>query len=110
MAYTFDDNWTRNQVLTDCYAGAPVANSQLGATHRPRRGARRGFPIHQVGLFVLTIVMLKIFLLLDLGGAAYGAKLAALSEGNLMERIAGGAMTMDPFTSWVAQGIRFGAW
>lgn len=110
MAYFFDENWTRKQGLSDLYAGAPVAMSRSSVACGPRRGARRGFPIRQVGLFVLMFVLLKIVLLLDLGSAAYGAKLAALSEGTLVERIAADAMAMDPLTSWVAQGVRYGAW
>lgn len=108
MAYFFDENWTRNRSVTDLYAGAPVAIARSACG--PRRGARREFPIRHVGVFILMFVMLKIVMLLNLGSAAYGAKLAVLSEGTMVERIAANAMAVDPLTSWVVQGVRYGDW
>ena len=77
---------------------------------RRKREKRREFPVRQVFLFVLAIVSFKIFLFLDMGGGAYGAKMEDLANGSTMERLASKAMTLDPVSKWLVDGIRFGRW
>lgn len=71
---------------------------------------RREFPLRHVFFFVLAIMSFKIFLFLDMGGAAYGAKVAELSAGTTLEKAAAWTMTLDPASQWFVNGIRFGAW
>jgi len=74
------------------------------------KSKRREIPLRQVFFFVLAIMSFKIFLFLDMGGAAYGAKIAELSSGTGLEQAAAWAMTLDPASEWFVDGIRFGAW
>ena len=52
----------------------------------------------------------KIFLFLDMGPAAYGQKVADLSNGTLIERVASRAMILDPVSQWLVDGLRYGRW
>lgn len=110
MAKMFDDNWSRNQSYAGWRVGAPGAMNKPGIANTMRRQARRRIPVRQILLFILAVVSFKIFLFLELGGATYGAKMVALSEGNMLEQIAGRAMALDPVSKWVVDGVRFGSW
>lgn len=74
-----------------------------------RRTHRRAFPLRQLALFGLAILAFKIFLYLDMGGAAYGAKVAELRAGEGIERLAGQAMALDPASKWLVTQLQF-AW
>ncbi len=71
---------------------------------------RRGLPWKQVLFFLAAVIAFKVFLFLDMGGTAYGAKMQELAQGNTAERVAAWAMGPDPVTNWLLDGIRFGRW
>lgn len=75
-----------------------------------RRRIRRALPIRQILLFLLAVVSFKVFLFLNLGGATYGAKMAELAEGALIERVAARAMAMDPVSNYLVRGFTHGTW
>ena len=77
---------------------------------RVKREKRREFPFRHVFLFLLAVASFKVFLFLDMGAGAYGAKAEALAEGTRLEQIAGWAMKMDPLSLYIVDGLRFGAW
>jgi len=77
---------------------------------RVKRDKRREFPFRHVFLFLLAVGSFKIFLFLDMGAGAYGAKAEALAEGTRLEQIASWAMKMDPLSLYIVDGLRFGAW
>lgn len=110
MAKMFDDSWSRDQSAQSWGAGAGVAKSHAGPINAIRRQLRRRLPVREIMLFVLAVASFKIFLFFDLGAANYGSKMAALSEGNLLERVAGRAMVLDPVSEWVVDGVRYGTW
>ena len=70
------------------------------------RARRRGLPWRHIYLFVLAVVFFKIFLYYEMGPGAYGAKIELLSQGNLMERVAGVVMVLDPVSQWVVDEVR----
>lgn len=72
------------------------------------RRHRRQLPWRQIWQFALAVLSFKIFLFFQMGAAAYGAKIAHLSEGGLIERIAAKAMILDPASMWLIDLIRFG--
>lgn len=102
----FDDSWERNQTCTAFSTGYPRPMRAGGA----RRRNQRRLPLRQICLFVLAVLSFKVFLVFELGGAAYGAKMAALAEGNMLERFAGRAMALDPVSEWIVEGVRYGTW
>lgn len=69
---------------------------------RRRNVRRRSLPLRQAVLFLLAVVSFKIFLMLHLGQATYGHKMATLAEGSAVERVAARAMVLDPLSHWVA--------
>ena len=110
MAFMFDTTSSRNQSYEGWSVGSPGASKKPGLINALRRQGRRRFPVRHVLLFLLTVVSFKIFLVLNLGGATYGAKMQELAKGNAVERIAGQAMVLDPVSKWIVGGIRFGTW
>lgn len=75
-----------------------------------RKTRRREFPLRQVIFFLVAVLAFKVFLYFDMGGSAYGAKMAELAEGSTLERMASYAMVMDPASQWLVDGIQFGRW
>lgn len=75
-----------------------------------RRTQRRQLPLRQIALFLVAVLSFKIFLFLDMGGSAYGAKIEDLSQGAAWERLAARAMVLDPVSKWLIDGMRFGRW
>ena len=75
-----------------------------------RKTKRRELPIRQIFLFLVAVLSFKIFLFLDMGGAAYGAKIEELSQGAAWERLAARAMVLDPASKWLIDGVRYGRW
>jgi hypothetical protein len=74
------------------------------------RRHRRSLPVRQILLFLLAVISFKVFLFLNLGGAAYGAKVTELSEGILIERVAGYGMALDPVSKYLVNGFYYGSW
>ena len=87
-----------------------VSFGQDGLELARRKRHRRSLPVTQMLGFLLAVASFKIFLFLDMGASAYGAKIADLAGGNILERIAANAMVLDPASNWVVDGIRFGTW
>ena len=110
MAHMFDTTSSLNQSYNGWNAGVPRARPAPGLLNALRRQGRRRIPVRHIMLFLLAIVSFKVFLFFDLGGAAYGAKIEALSKGTTLEQIAARAMVLDPVSEWLVNGIRFGAW
>ena len=75
---------------------------------RKQRSSR--LPIRHIVLFLLAIVSFKLFLNFDMGAAAYGAKIEEFSAGTVIEQAAAWAMTLDPVSQWILDGVRFGKW
>ncbi len=71
-----------------------------------RRKRRRGFPVGQIVLFAVFVLAFKVFLVVQMGPAAYGAKMNALAEGGTMERLAARAMVLDPVSELVVEELR----
>lgn len=99
----------------DPYAKLPfqtVENFELNRLEKARHGRkkRRALPIKQVAYLLVAFFAFKVFLHLDMGGAAYGAKAEELAQGNQLERAASWAMQMDPITQWLVTGITLGDW
>ncbi|MDJ0626820.1 MAG: hypothetical protein QNJ44_01060 [Rhodobacter sp.] len=75
-----------------------------------RRAHRREFPLKQLAQLVLAVMLFKIFLFFQLGAGGYGARMAQLAEGNILEQLAAKAMILDPVSVWLIEGLRFGLW
>ncbi|MEL7115038.1 MAG: hypothetical protein AAGP08_05515 [Pseudomonadota bacterium] len=75
---------------------------------RRRRRSKWRLPIREIVLFALAIVAFKVFLYIELGGAAYGAKVEQLLAAEGSERWAGYAMQIDPVTAFVIETLRTG--
>ena len=75
-----------------------------------RRSRRRALPLRQLCYFLLVVLSFKIFLFLNMGAAAYGAKIEEMSQGAGFERLAARAMVLDPVSQWFVDGVRFGRW
>ncbi|MDJ0631350.1 MAG: hypothetical protein QNJ44_24060 [Rhodobacter sp.] len=71
-----------------------------------RRSSDRVIPLREVSLFLLALVTIKVLLMAGLGGAAYGAKMASLSQGDPIERLASYAMRPDPVSGWIVDQVR----
>ena len=67
---------------------------------RKRRGTLRG-----VAIVVLVMMVFKGFLHSQLGAAAYGERVAALSNGSAFEKAGGVLMAADPITVWLSARI-----
>ena len=72
-----------------------------------RRKHRRGLPLGHIALFALAVVAFKIFLVVQLGSATYGARMTALAEGGMLERVAAKVMILDPVSQWIVDEIRY---
>ena len=107
MAFMFDTTSSRNQSYEGCLHGT---TKKLGLVNALRRQGRRRIPVRHILLFLLAVVSFKIFLVLQLGAASYGAKMQELTAGNTVERIAAHVMVLDPASKWIVGGIRFGTW
>lgn len=78
---------------------------------RVRRTRRRSAPgLRPLMLFALAVFAFKIFLFMHLGEVAYTQKMLELSEGGQIEHLAGRAMQLDPVSTWIVDGLRFGTW
>lgn len=71
-----------------------------------RRTHRRVLPVRPFLLFALAVFAFKIFLVLQMGQASYGAKMAVLAEGTTMEQVAAKVMALDPVSQWIVDEIR----
>ena len=100
--------------------GSPSTNGQAGGVIRSFnhdgveiarvRRKKRELPLRHLLQFALAVFSFKIFLFLDMGPAAYGQKVADLSNGTLIERVASRAMILDPVSQWLVDGLRYGRW
>lgn len=109
MAYSSDISRTRNGSFEGWQRGAHV-RGRAGLFGGIRQQIRRRLSISHVLLFALAALSFRLFLFFDMGGVAYGAKMQALADGNMMEQVASVAMRMDPVSEWVIRGVRFGTW
>ncbi|WP_049642360.1 hypothetical protein [Candidatus Rhodobacter oscarellae] len=75
---------------------------------RVRPQKRRELPIRQFFLFALAVLSFKVFLFLNMGGAAYGAKVEEFAQGNTVERAAAWLMPLDPGSEWVVNWLQHG--
>ncbi len=101
---------------TNRFAVKPMKTASLesfnhdGLEIARRKSKRREWPIREIALFALAVVSFKIFLFFEMGAAAYGAKIAEFGAGGPVEQALGWAMTLDPVSTWIVDGIRFGHW
>ncbi|MDF0599821.1 hypothetical protein P1J78_03655 [Psychromarinibacter sp. C21-152] len=72
-----------------------------------RKPHRRKLPVAKFVQFALAVFAFRLFLFLQMGALAYTAKMEALADGALLERLAGKAMALDPVTLYIADMIRF---
>lgn len=77
---------------------------------RVSKRKRRQIPIRHFLFFVLAVMSFKVFLYFEIGQVAYTQKMESLAAGTQIEQAASWAMQMDPVSTWIINGIRFGAW
>ncbi|WP_417257970.1 hypothetical protein [Celeribacter sp.] len=106
------------------YAGAQSLEKRLTRIEAQRRKLARGavYSVNQDGLIVarprrhtsrrplrfmfftlLGALLFKAFVFASLGAVSYNARVEALQEGTLVERIGAWVMTADPTTVWIAE-------
>lgn len=107
MAHTFD---TKGPPYSGSGARSrSVEGFNLDGTELARRRKHgRTVPVKQLFQLGLAFLSFKVFLFFQLGAAGYGSKMAQLSDGALLERVAAKAMALDPVSAWVIDLIRFG--
>ena len=69
---------------------------------KPRRAARRGFPLKGIVLLALGLLGFKALILASLGPDGYAERVAKLQDGTFVERGGAWVMQADPATQILA--------
>jgi hypothetical protein len=69
---------------------------------KPRRSARRGFPLKGLVFLALGLFGFKALILASLGPDGYGERVAKLQDGTVVERGGAWVMQVDPATQVLA--------
>ena len=70
----------------------------------PRR-AHSPITIRTLGIFLVTFIFFKGFVMASLGGEVYGERVSSLRQGSMIESIGGFAMSPDPVSKLFAAQI-----
>ncbi|EAQ02822.1 hypothetical protein OB2597_15610 [Pseudooceanicola batsensis HTCC2597] len=72
-----------------------------------RRQIGRAMPVRAMLIIAGVLLTFKGFLLYQLGFAKYSAKVAAMADGDMMDRLGAKVMQIEPVTLWVYNAISF---
>lgn len=72
---------------------------------KPRRAARRGFPIKGLVLLALGFISFKALVLASVGPDGYAERVASLDNGTVIERGGAWVMQVDPLTQVIANNM-----
>lgn len=72
------------------------------------RSNRRWMPVWHIIFFIYMGLLIRLVVMADLGPAGYDQRMAALKNGNFIERAAAKVMDMDPVSRALAIKLRKG--